>query len=160
MPVLTWEFSKKLITDDGHTATTILGRSHKENFGPASWGPASWGPQSLRCAGVGAAWRWQGSGHQSIDQRALQAIQSFLSPESPRIRALGGSRFDTSRNAAEEWKEFGSYYLTLPRSGFTHALIVISKILTRRRLFWWASHVSCLRSVEPKTYGVPATRLA
>ena len=132
MPVLTWRVYKEgrdrgfslLIrhaTDNVHTATMILSQSHKENFRPASWGP-----HSLRCAGVGAAWRWQGSGHQSIDQRALEAIQSFLSPESPRIRALGGSRFDTSRNAAEEWKEFGSYYLTLPRSGFIHALLLKS----------------------------------
>lgn len=66
-------------------------------------------------AGWGCAWRWQGAPGRPVDGSSMRSIQAFLSPEAPRIRALGGSRFDDSRLPSQEWQDFGSYYFMLPR---------------------------------------------
>jgi hypothetical protein len=67
--------------------------------------------------GVGTAWRWQGQGQAGggLDEEAVQEIQSFLSEDSPRVRALGGARFDSQGQPSDEWQEFGSYCFMLPR---------------------------------------------
>ena len=65
--------------------------------------------------GVGAAWTWQGQAGQPLDESAVASIQAFLSADKPRIRAVGGARFDSSREPSQEWQEFGSYLFMLPR---------------------------------------------
>lgn len=65
--------------------------------------------------GVGAAWSWQGTGRQGLDEAAVQSVQRFLSPSQPRIRALGGARFEPQENSSPEWTGFGSYMFIIPR---------------------------------------------
>ncbi|KAK9847737.1 hypothetical protein WJX84_001736 [Apatococcus fuscideae] len=66
-------------------------------------------------AGAGSAWLWQGQPGQAVDEALMQDIQSFLDPSSPRLRALGGGRFDQRQSPSREWAEFGSYIFMLPR---------------------------------------------
>ena len=47
----------------------------------------------------------------------MQDIQSFLNPASPRLRALGGGRFDQHQAPSPEWAAFGSFLFMLPRCG-------------------------------------------
>ena len=65
--------------------------------------------------GVGSAWTWQGQAGEPLDESAVASIQAFLSADEPRIRALGGARFDSSRDPSQEWQEFGSFLFMLPR---------------------------------------------
>ncbi len=45
----------------------------------------------------------------------MRGIQAFLSEGAPRVRALGGSRFDPAGAPAPEWAPFGAFCLLLPR---------------------------------------------
>ena len=45
----------------------------------------------------------------------MQDITSFLDPTSPRLRALGGGRFDQQQAPSPEWADFGSYVFMLAR---------------------------------------------
>ena len=66
-------------------------------------------------AGVGAAWRWQGQDGQPLDARAVNSMQTFFSESQPRIRALGGARFQPDVPASQGWQSFGSYMFIIPR---------------------------------------------
>ncbi|KAK9806829.1 hypothetical protein WJX72_004058 [[Myrmecia] bisecta] len=72
-------------------------------------------------AGAGAAWRWQGAAGQAISEGVVQDVQRFLSPSAPRVRALGGMRFNAEQSPSPEWREFGSYCLMIPRLEFLEA---------------------------------------
>jgi hypothetical protein len=48
-------------------------------------------------------------------QAVVRSIQAFLSAGAPRVRALGGARFDPAAAPAAEWAPFGSFCLLLPR---------------------------------------------
>ena len=50
-----------------------------------------------------------------MDAEAMQGIQAFLSVDSPRVRVLGGARFDPLGSPSKEWQEFGAYFFMLPR---------------------------------------------
>eukprot|EP00775_Hariotina_reticulata_P012525 gene12525-12658_t len=66
-------------------------------------------------AGLGAAWLWQGFAGQGFDAGVMTGLQRFLSEAHPRLRILGGSRFNTSQTPAEEWAVFGSFLFLLPQ---------------------------------------------
>ena len=44
------------------------------------------------CAGIGAAWLWQGRGGQGFDPKVMTQLQRFLSSDQPRVKVLGGVR--------------------------------------------------------------------
>ena len=69
----------------------------------------------LPSAGAGAAWLWQGSSGQPLDDHTVQEMTNFLSPSATRVRVLGGKRFNASQIPSEEWQAFGSYCFMLPR---------------------------------------------
>ena len=46
---------------------------------------------------------------------ALWRMEAFLSSAAPRVRVLGGTRFDGAGAHAPEWAAFGSYCFLLPR---------------------------------------------
>ena len=50
-----------------------------------------------------------------LDGLALRRMEAFLSAAAPRVRVLGGTRFDGTGAAAPEWAAFGSYCFLLPR---------------------------------------------
>lgn len=50
-----------------------------------------------------------------LDGAALRGMEAFLSAAAPRVRVLGGTRFDAAAAAAPEWAAFGSYCFLLPR---------------------------------------------
>ncbi|KAK9837268.1 hypothetical protein WJX81_002656 [Elliptochloris bilobata] len=66
-------------------------------------------------AGAGAAWLWQGAPGAALDEGVVGGIQAFLSEGAPRVRALGGSRFDPAAAPAREWAPFGAFCMLLPR---------------------------------------------
>ncbi|DBA90082.1 TPA: hypothetical protein ACH3X1_003401 [Trebouxia sp. C0004] len=66
-------------------------------------------------AGAGAAWLWHGRSGQPLSSETVQEMSSFLSPDHPRLRVLGGTRFNTSQPPHPEWADFGSYCFMLPR---------------------------------------------
>ncbi|GIL50277.1 hypothetical protein Vafri_6487 [Volvox africanus] len=72
-------------------------------------------------AGAGAAWRWWGPGGGGFDSQVVSALQRFLSPDQPRIRILGGVRFDPRRIPGPEWASFGSHCFVLPLLELTEA---------------------------------------
>ncbi|GLC45490.1 hypothetical protein PLESTM_001741500 [Pleodorina starrii] len=72
-------------------------------------------------AGAGAAWRWWGPGGGGFDSRVVSALQRFLSPDQPRVRILGGVRFDPRRAPDPEWAPFGSHCFVLPLLELTEA---------------------------------------
>ena len=45
----------------------------------------------------------------------MRGVQAFLSEGAPRVRALGGARFDPGAAPAAEWAPFGAFCLLLPR---------------------------------------------
>ena len=45
----------------------------------------------------------------------MRGMQAFLSEGAPRVRALGGSRFDPAAAPAAEWAPFGAFCMLLPR---------------------------------------------
>ena len=66
-------------------------------------------------SGVGAAWTWKGQSGQALDETTVQSMQRFLSKTQPRIRALGGARFEPQEAHSVEWEGFGSYMFMIPR---------------------------------------------
>lgn len=48
--------------------------------------------------------------------RVMSRMQRLLMPGCGRLRAFGGSRFNTAQAPVLEWAAFGSYYFLLPRS--------------------------------------------
>lgn len=42
-------------------------------------------------------------------------METFLSAANPRVRALGGTRFDGASQPAPEWQAFGSFCFMIPR---------------------------------------------
>ncbi|KXZ52491.1 hypothetical protein GPECTOR_9g535 [Gonium pectorale] len=72
-------------------------------------------------AGAGAAWRWWGPGGEGFDSRVVAALQRFLSPDQPRVRIMGGVRFDPRRAPGPEWAPFGSHCFVLPLLELTEA---------------------------------------
>lgn len=86
-------------------------------------------------AGLGAAWAWGGaaapatgdvntsdpSATGAVDAAALAGMQRLLSAEQPRIRVIGGARFNGSQAAAPEWAPFGRYAFVLPQLEFLEA---------------------------------------
>lgn len=63
-----------------------------------------------------SAFACQGTAGQPLGSGALGSMAPFLSEAAPRVRVLGGARFD-GREAApsHEWAPFGSYCFLLPR---------------------------------------------
>jgi hypothetical protein len=51
---------------------------------------------------MGAAWLWQGGGGAGFDSAVVQSMQRFLPASQPRIRTLGGIRFDPDQAPAPE----------------------------------------------------------
>lgn len=67
------------------------------------------------CTGAGAAWLWQGKAGQALTPSIVQEMSGFLSSAHPRLRVLGGTRFNTAQESQPEWADFGSYCFMLPR---------------------------------------------
>ncbi|MEW5311204.1 MAG: hypothetical protein WDW38_002939 [Sanguina aurantia] len=66
-------------------------------------------------AGAGSAWLWRGDPRDGgFGDVVVQQMQRFLSPDEPRIRVLGGTRFNPQVASSAEWAAFGSYCFTLP----------------------------------------------
>lgn len=82
-------------------------------------------------AGLGAAWLWQGRAGQPLSPETVLEMSNFLSPAQPRLRALGGSRFNTSQTPAPEWAEFGSYCFMLPRCSL-HSVSASGRPVTQK----------------------------
>ena len=57
----------------------------------------------------------QGAEGAPLDGAALRRMEAFLSAAAPRVRVLGGTRFDGAGAPAPEWAAFGSYCFLLPR---------------------------------------------
>lgn len=57
----------------------------------------------------------QGAPGESLDADKLRGMEAFLSADSPRVRLLGGTRFDGSVPPSPEWASFGTYCFLLPR---------------------------------------------
>jgi len=72
---------------------------------PARRGGAARQAVEQQAVNLGAAWT----------QAVVRSIQAFLSAGAPRVRALGGARFDPAAAPAAEWAPFGSFCLLLPR---------------------------------------------
>jgi isochorismate synthase/2-succinyl-5-enolpyruvyl-6-hydroxy-3-cyclohexene-1-carboxylate synthase/2-succinyl-6-hydroxy-2,4-cyclohexadiene-1-carboxylate synthase/O-succinylbenzoate synthase len=70
---------------------------------------------------MGAAWQWQGEGGEGFGSGVVQSMQRFLSSSQPRIRTLGGVRFDPQQQPAAEWERFGAYCFLLPQLEFLEA---------------------------------------
>lgn len=86
-------------------------------------GPDSAGAAAAACeegagavAGVGAAALWRGAPGEALDAARLHGMQRFTSAAAPRVRALGGSRFDAQRGPSPEWAAFGTFTFLIPRS--------------------------------------------
>ncbi|GAX76586.1 hypothetical protein CEUSTIGMA_g4032.t1 [Chlamydomonas eustigma] len=73
-------------------------------------------------AGVGAAWLWHGKAGSGFDAATtVQYMQRFLSASCPRVRVIGGTRFNPDQLPATEWEAFGSYCFALPLIEYTEA---------------------------------------
>ncbi len=57
----------------------------------------------------------QGAPGEPLSAEGLAAMEAFLSAASPRVRLLGGTRFDGCTAPSPEWAAFGSYCFLLPR---------------------------------------------
>jgi hypothetical protein len=58
----------------------------------------------------------QGPAGQPLGSGALASMGSFLSEGAPRVRVLGGARFDGREGTpSPEWAPFGAYCFLLPR---------------------------------------------
>uniref|UniRef100_A0A1D2A6W6 isochorismate synthase n=2 Tax=Auxenochlorella protothecoides TaxID=3075 RepID=A0A1D2A6W6_AUXPR len=84
-------------------------------------GPDSAGAAAAACeegagavAGVGAAALWRGAPGEALDAARLHGMQRFTSAAAPRVRALGGSRFDAQRGLSPEWAAFGTFTFLIP----------------------------------------------
>lgn len=72
-------------------------------------------------AGYAAAWLWQGEPGQPCDEATMAGMQRFLAPSAPRVRVLGGMRFNAQQRGAPEWEPYGSYCFLLPQLEFTES---------------------------------------
>jgi len=72
-------------------------------------------------AGLGAAWLWRGAPGVVFGERQLTGVQRMLSEAQPRIRVLGGTRFDAQQAPAAEWAPFGSFCFLLPQVEYLEA---------------------------------------
>lgn len=72
-------------------------------------------------AGHGAAWVWRGPPGTELGAAAVSSCRRFLSESSPRVRVLGGGRFDPQQAPAPEWASFGSHCFVLPQLEVTEA---------------------------------------
>ncbi|KIY97080.1 Isochorismate synthase 2, partial [Monoraphidium neglectum] len=72
-------------------------------------------------AGLGAAWLWRGDGGVPFGEEQLTGVQRMLSEAQPRIRVLGGTRFDSQQAPAPEWEPFGSFCFLLPQIEYLEA---------------------------------------
>ena len=72
-------------------------------------------------AAHGAAWRWQGEPGAPFSAATMAGMQRFLSPSCPRVRVLGGMRFNPQQAPDVEWEAFGSHCFLLPLLEFTEA---------------------------------------
>eukprot|EP00873_Tetraselmis_striata_P011091 jgi/Tetstr1/431355/TSEL_021046.t1 len=66
-------------------------------------------------AGIGAAAAWVGAPGEPLDERVVLDMARFLSASSPRIRVMGGARFDARQTPDADWAPFGSFYFTIPQ---------------------------------------------
>lgn len=71
--------------------------------------------------GAGAAWLWQGGSREALTPATVHEMSGFLSTAYPRLRVLGGTRFNTAQEPQPEWAEFGAYCFMLPRSAVVPA---------------------------------------
>lgn len=58
-------------------------------------------------AGVGAAWLWRGAPGSGFSAGVMSSLSRFLSTDQPRVRVLGGVRFDPASQAGQEWQVGG-----------------------------------------------------
>jgi hypothetical protein len=72
-------------------------------------------------AGLGAAWLWRGAPGAAFGERQLTGLQRMLSEAQPRIRVLGGTRFDAQLAPAPEWEPFGAFCFLLPQLEYLEA---------------------------------------
>ena len=56
----------------------------------------------------------QGAPGQALSARDMQGMQAFLSAANPRVRAMGGTRFDGASEPSPEWQAFGSFCFMIP----------------------------------------------
>lgn len=71
--------------------------------------------------GAGAAWLWQGGPGEALTPASVREMSGFLSTAYPRLRVLGGTRFNTAQEPQPEWADFGAYCFMLPRSALLPA---------------------------------------
>ena len=57
----------------------------------------------------------QGAPGQALSGRDMQSMEAFLSSANPRVRAMGGTRFDGASEPSPEWRPFGSFCFMIPR---------------------------------------------
>ena len=86
-------------------------RTEPAAFSSARAGGAGWGVHGAVGA-CGAAALWTADG--DFDEDAAAAVGAWLSDRSPRVRALGCTRFDAGTAPAPEWARFGGYYFVVP----------------------------------------------
>ena len=72
-------------------------------------------------AGLGAAWLWRGPDGAPFGADQLAGVQRMLSEAQPRVRVLGGARFDARQAPAPEWRPFGSFCFLLPQVEYLEA---------------------------------------
>lgn len=65
-------------------------------------------------AGVGAACLWQGAAGSGFDKSVVSDMQRWTSAEQPRVKVLGGTRFNPQQQPDAEWRQFGSFCFVLP----------------------------------------------
>ena len=54
-------------------------------------------------AGVGAAWLWQGAPGSGFSPKVVERMQRFLSASCPRIRVIGGTRWEGEAAGGTRW---------------------------------------------------------
>lgn len=57
----------------------------------------------------------QGAPGQALTAADMQGMEAFLSAANPRVRALGGTRFNGASQPSPEWQAFGSFCFMIPR---------------------------------------------
>ncbi len=57
----------------------------------------------------------QGAPGQALTAADMQGMEVFLSAANPRVRALGGTRFNGASQPSPEWQAFGSFCFMIPR---------------------------------------------
>ncbi|KAJ0971303.1 hypothetical protein J5N97_019262 [Dioscorea zingiberensis] len=119
-------------------------------FSPVNGGGiwANSGRDLVGVAGVGSAVFFQ-----RVDPFSLQdwrCIRRFLSKDCPLIRAYGAIRFDARTNFSSEWKDFGSFYFTVPQvelDELEESSILATTIAWDDTLLWtWENAVDGLQA--------------